>query len=112
MGHYDHAIDDCYDDPDPPEQYLPEPHLPDHHTLPGADADYDDPSHAHLRAVTAPDMTGQGFTPPIRGPADRAGHDQRSLRRDRAADWLTDVVPHLAYGVVTAAVINTLDRVG
>jgi hypothetical protein len=27
-----------------------------------------------------------------------------------AADWVSDVVPHLAYGVVTAAVLGNLDH--
>lgn len=32
------------------------------------------------------------------------------LRRWSAADWLSDLVPHLAYGAVTAAVLEALDR--
>ena len=27
-----------------------------------------------------------------------------------AADWLSDLIPHLAYGAVTAATLNTIDR--
>jgi hypothetical protein len=32
------------------------------------------------------------------------------LRSWSAADWLSDLVPHLAYGAVTAAVLGALDR--
>jgi hypothetical protein len=32
------------------------------------------------------------------------------VRTWSAADWLSDAVPHLAYGVVTTAVLDALDR--
>jgi hypothetical protein len=32
------------------------------------------------------------------------------LRTWSATDWLSDAVPHLAYGLVTAAVVQGLDR--